>query len=334
MDLDAFIRKRQPQWRRLEAILRRVEGSGLPALDEDQAVEFGRLYRCAASDLNQAQTFVSGDATVRQLNDLVARCYLVIYANDKVNVWAFLRYVVLGYPAVFRRHWRAVLLATILLSAGTLFGYLAAFYDRDAVALLMPAGFPTIQPADEGEDRQTAPMSSDELTAFSTHLFTNNVSVSLVAFVLGLTFGVGTAWVMFYNGILVGVLAAVFVRAGQFTAYATGILPHGVLEFPAILIGGGAGFVLAGGMIRARPWPRRDELVRVGRDALHLVVGCFPLLALAAILEAGVARAPDWVLGSGVKLATAAVFALLFAAYVLLPGWGARIKRLPGVRGA
>ena len=41
-----------------------AEGSGLPCLNEDEVVEFGNLYRRTASDLNQAQTFVSGDATV------------------------------------------------------------------------------------------------------------------------------------------------------------------------------------------------------------------------------------------------------------------------------
>lgn len=53
-----------------------------------------------------------------------------------------------------------------------------------------------------------------------------------------------------------------FVEAGQLTAFATGILPHGVVEIPAILIGGAAGFVLAGGLIRARPWPRLEELAQ------------------------------------------------------------------------
>src|SRR5262245_8904321 len=88
MDLATFIQQRRPQWKALEAILQRVEGSGLGTLDDEQAVEFGRLYRCAASDLNQSQTFVSGDATVQYLNDLVARCYLVIYAPEsKGELW-------------------------------------------------------------------------------------------------------------------------------------------------------------------------------------------------------------------------------------------------------
>src|SRR5438105_2800661 len=104
MDLTTFLNQRRPDWRLLEEILRRVEGSGLASLGEEQAIEFGRLYRRAASDLNQAQTFVSGEATAQYLNDLVARCYLVIYAKTKVDLRGVVRYFVLGFPAVFRRN--------------------------------------------------------------------------------------------------------------------------------------------------------------------------------------------------------------------------------------
>lgn len=322
MDLSTFIQERRPHWRQLEATLQRVEGSGLATLDDTQAIEFGRLYRSAASDLNQAQTFVSGDATVHYLNDLVARCYLVIYAKGKTDLRAMVLYLFWGYPAVFRRNLGPILLATALLGAGTIFGFLASYYDPDARPFLLPSGFSTIQPPEEGAEDQTPLMTTGELGQFSTFLFTNNVSVSLIAFALGITFGVGTAWLLFSNGILLGALGAVFVEAGQLKAFATGILPHGVLELPAIIIGGAAGFVLAKGLIRARPWPRRDELARAGKEAFLLAAGCVPLLAVAAVLEAGVARAPDWFLGSGLKLACAGIFGLLFAVYVLLLGWG------------
>ena len=68
------------------------------------AVEFGQLYRRAASDLNQAQTFVAGDATVRYLNDLVARAYLAVYSRTRVRPWAAVVFWWNEYPAVFRRH--------------------------------------------------------------------------------------------------------------------------------------------------------------------------------------------------------------------------------------
>src|SRR6516162_9175554 len=98
MDLTSFLTHRRADWKRLEAILARVEGSGLPSLDDEQAAEFGRLYRRAASDLNQAQTFVSGDATVRYLNDLVARAYLAIHGKDRARPWATILWLFRAYP--------------------------------------------------------------------------------------------------------------------------------------------------------------------------------------------------------------------------------------------
>jgi uncharacterized membrane protein SpoIIM required for sporulation len=322
MDLATFIRQRRPQWRELEAVLARVEGSGLGALTEEQAVEFGRLYRSAASDLNQAQTFISGDTTVQYLNDLVARCYLVIYARTRVDPWGLLRYLFWGFPAVFRHYFGHFLLATALLAAGTLAGFLISYFDPEGHGFLLPSNFPTIQPGQTGQEGLAPAASTGELAAFSSQLFRNNVSVSLTAFALGITFGVGTAWLMFSNGIILGALAAVFLREGQWLAFCTAVLPHGVLEIPAVLIGGAAGFLLAQGLIQARPWPRLEELGRLGKEGLLLVAGCLPLLAVAAVLEAVVARAPYRFLDSGFKLAVAAVVGLLFVAYVLLLGWG------------
>src|SRR5262249_46578639 len=151
------------------------EGSGLRSLDEEEAVEFGRLYRRAASDLNQAQTFVSGDATVQYLNDLVARCYLLIYGRRRFDFRALLRHFVWGYPVVFRRYFLHSLLAAAVFAGGTAFGFVASFYDPPSRALLLPTDMPTIQPGEDADHVQ----STGEFLAFSAFLFRNNMSVSL-----------------------------------------------------------------------------------------------------------------------------------------------------------
>jgi uncharacterized membrane protein SpoIIM required for sporulation len=326
VDLTTFLHQRRPEWKALEALQEQVEGSGLAALDDQQAVEFARLYRRAASDLNQAQTFVSGDATVQYLNDLVARCYLVIYGKSKIDVGAVLRHLFWGFPAVFRRNLGHFLLATAIFAGGCLFGFLVAEFDPASRAFLLPDDMPTIQPGEGGERLGT----TGEFTAFSSFLFTHNITVTLVVFAMGMTLGVGTAWLLFVNGLGLGALGAVFWDAGAMREFATGILPHGVLEIPACLIGGAAGFVLAQGLIRARPWPRLEELGRAAREAVLLVSGCIPLLLVAGFLEAGVARAPDWFLGSGFKLAVAGVFAVVFAVYTLLLGWEKPARPIKG----
>lgn len=323
MKLADWIDQRRSEWKKLEALLQQAENSGLASLDDAQAVEFARLYRRTASDLNQAQTFVSGDNTVRYLNDLVARCYMAIHARTRVDIWGFVWQLVMGYPSHFRRYLWHILLSTAIFTAGAVFGFIASYYDAPlARGLLLPTDMPTIQP---GQD--TGLQTTGELSAFSSFLFTNNTRVCLLVAALGLTWGIGTTLLMWYNGLMLGALGAVFVEAGELKAYATGILPHGVLEIPACLIAGGAGFILAEALIRARPWPRLEELSRAGKNALWLVAGCFPLMAVAALLEAGVARAPDWYLDSGVKLLAAAIFGLLFLAYILLWGWRFQAKK-------
>jgi uncharacterized membrane protein SpoIIM required for sporulation len=329
MDLATFIQQHRPRWRQLEDILKHVEGSGLASLNEEQAIEFGRLYRQAASDLNQAQTFVSGDATVQYLNDLVARCYLVIYARTRTDWRGLLRHLVFGFPATFRRHIGAVCLATAIFSLGTAFGFAAAYLEPSAREFLMPENFPTIEPGEEGEEENQRAATSGHLAAFSAYLFQNNMRVTLIAFALGITFGIGTAWLLWTNGLMTGALAVAFWNKNQFLAYCTGILPHGVIEIPAILIGSAAGFLLARSMIRVFPWPRLVELTRAGKEALLLVAGTLPLLIGAAFIEAVVARAPNRLLDSGFKLAVAGIVGLAFAAYVLLLGWK---YKAPGTR--
>ena len=320
MNLATFINERRPQWRQLEDLLTHVEGSGLATLEEADAMQFAQLYRRTASDLNQAQTYVTGDATVRYLNDLVARCYLVIHATNRMDGWPVLWQRIRDYPVVFRRHFRQILVALGLLLVGAVFGFTASYYDSAAArGFLLSTDMPMIQP---GQKRSL--QSTGELAGFSAALFRQNVSVTLVAFALGITFGLGTVWLVFENGILMGALAAVFAEAGAWQEFLTGILPHGVLEIPAILLGGAGGFILAEGMLRARPWSRLEELARCGQDALWLVGGAIPLLAVAALLEAVVARAPDDYLDSGLKLAVAALFGLIFLAFLLLPGWRTR----------
>jgi uncharacterized membrane protein SpoIIM required for sporulation len=318
VNLATFLDRRRREWKELEALLDRVEGSGLRSLEPQEAVAFARLYRRAASDLNQAQTFVTGEATVRYLNDLVARCYLIIHARKDPDWRNVLGRLVLGYPAVFRRFLPHFLLAAGLCLLGAVFGFLASYYDGGvARSFLLPTDMPMIQP---GQERPGA-AGAGELAAFSGFLFRHNLSVTLVAFALGMTFGLGTAWLMFENGVILGALAAVFVEAGETLAFCTGVLPHGVLELPACLLGGAGGFVLAQALLRVRPWPRAQELARSVRDALWLVAGCVPLLAVAAFLEAVVARAPSALLDSGLKLAVAALFGSAFVAYLLLVGW-------------
>ncbi len=316
MDLPTFLKQSLPEWRKLEEMLSRVEGSGLRGLSDDEAVEFGRLYRRAASDLNQAQTFVSGDETVGYLNQLVARGYMQVYSGrSRFTPLVWLKAAFLDYPRTVRRNMGYVLFAAALFLLGGVIGSILALRDSHFIEYVFPPNFPHIKPGLENSR-----MSPEAVTAMTGFYFSNNVRVTLLVYALGLTLGVGTCWMLYAEGLRLGALGVVFYRAEELTSFCAELLPHGVLELPAIILGAASGLLLGRGLIVARPWSRLDELARLGKESIRLVWGIVPLLAAAAVLEAAVARAPSWLLGNWLKLTVAAAIGLLFVAYIAFVG--------------
>jgi len=153
-------------------------------------------------------------------------------------------------------------------------------------------------------------------------LISNNVRVSLYAFAGGLTLGLFTAWVLFSNGMFLGLGFGLFKNYGALGYLTTFIAGHGVLELTAIFISAGAGFRLAHAMIAPGDRTRRDALVVEGRIAVLMVGAVVMLLAIAGAIE-GLLSASDApaVWKYGVSAASVVLLVLYFAS-----GWTQRLR--------
>src|SRR5438477_10570708 len=175
--------------------------------------------------------------------------------------------------------------------AGVIFGGFEVAFDPEAKSVLLPEMFaghrgdPSERVA--REERNLKSHSAGGMTSFSAQLMTNNIRVSILALALGMSFGVGTILVLFYNGIILGLIGIDYVLAGQTTFLLGWLLPHGVIEIPAILIGGQAGLMLAGALIgRGKRIPLKARLREVSRDLVTLIFGVGALLVWAGFVEA------------------------------------------------
>ena len=63
------------------------------------------------------------------------------------------------------------------------------------------------------------------------------------------------------------------------------VCPHGSLELPAIFIAGGAGLRLASGLLFPGLYSRRDSIALAGGEAVRLLAGVIPMLAVAGTIE-------------------------------------------------
>ncbi|MGA7564661.1 MAG: stage II sporulation protein M [Terriglobales bacterium] len=153
--------------------------------------------------------------------------------------------------------------------------------------------------------------------AFSAELIKHNIQVALLAAALGVTFGIGTALLLFENGVLLGAVAVHYTQQGFGLFMTAWLLPHGVFEIPSILIAGQAGFYLARLLLRRR----EDRNVRQSmREWLVLVAGLAMMLVWAGLMEAFFSQHHAPTLPYGFKVAVAAAELVLLTIYLLMTG--------------
>lgn len=321
-DVERFLREREGHWHELESMLTQVERTGTRSLGIEGARKFSKLYRQVSADLVRARTELVDASIQDYLNDLVARAYRHVYAGTVGSGWGVLRFFAQEFPALVRKERRVVALSAALFFLGGVVGAAGMAVDPNASAVLVPEQHQATTPTERiAEEEASHGHASDEAAAFSSFLFTHNIQVSFLVFAMGITFGIGTTALMFYNGVPLGALAFQYHAAGHGVFFWAWILPHGIPEISEIVIAGAAGLILARGLL----WPgrrtRRDALVHEAKTAVRLVVGGMPVLVLAGLIEGTISQMHAPLMPYWAKL----VFALVVG--VALFTWLARAGR-------
>jgi uncharacterized membrane protein SpoIIM required for sporulation len=227
------------------------------------------------------------------------------------------------YPRTFRRHLKAFQLAVVLTIGGVAFGALALRIDSEAKSVIMPfehlQGSPSERVAKERE-RKGRDMEGHK-DSFSAQLMTHNTQVALFTLALGMTFGFGTIVELFYNGVILGAVGYDYVHDGQTVFLLGWLLPHGVIEIPAILVGGQAGFVIAYALIGWGSRISRAERLRlVSRDVVTLAGGAAMMLVWAGLVESFLSQYHEPVISYGTKITFGLVEAALLTFYLGFSG--------------
>jgi len=277
-----WLEKRKPYWSKLESLLNQSNKAGLKSLSRSDLQELSLLYRQTAADLAAIREDPGSVHFARYINQLLVRAHNTIYSGSKASPKAILTFFWETYPAAFRRNVKHCLLATVIFAVAGLVGAVLTYQNPDfKVKLLGPQMVETI----EKREMWTHSIVGIKPLA-SSAIMTNNMSVGFMTFALGITAGLGTIYMMAFNGLLIGVIGMACWLSGMSVQLWSFVAPHGVLELPAIFIAGGAGLRIAQGLLFPGVLPRRDSLAQAGVDAVQLVLGTIPILIVAGLIEA------------------------------------------------
>jgi uncharacterized membrane protein SpoIIM required for sporulation len=309
IDLQRFLDSGRPEWSELESILDKMETDPGHAMSFGELRRFYALYQRVSADLARVQTFASEPDICRYLEALTGRAYAEINETRergaRIRPWIwFLR----DFPRAFRRNIRAFQLSLLITLAGAVFGAVAVDIDADAKSAIIPQQFSPLlgDPAKrvQKEETRTDDPLANAKAAFATSLMENNIRVSILMLALGMTWGIGTMLLLFYNGVLLGAVMLDYIRARQ-TAFVLGwLLPHGVIEIPAILIAGQAGLLIGKALIGGRDRSTlKGRLRTIGPEIMTLIGGVAVMLVWAGLIESFFSQVHQPVIPYAAKIA-------------------------------
>ncbi|NEP17596.1 MAG: stage II sporulation protein M [Leptolyngbya sp. SIO4C1] len=324
MNIKRWIARREPSWQQLDGLLRQAESRGLKSLDTAQIKTLASLYRSVSGDLARARTQQVGPETVRQLQQLTSRSYSQIYQGSRRQDWraaiAFYRY---GFPAVVQQCWGYIAIAALLFGLSGLIGWWYGWQDPAFLSLVLGPDF--VEQVRATQELWTVSILGREPVA-SSAIMINNISVALRAICGGVAFylptvpmvtppGVFTLFLMSFNGLMIGAVATLVAQTNLAYELWAFVLPHGALELPAIFLAGGAGLLLARGILLPGRYRRLDALRIYGLQAAKLVYGIVPMLVIAGVIEGFFSPSPF--VPAPFKYLTGAILLLLLTLYCL-----------------
>jgi uncharacterized membrane protein SpoIIM required for sporulation len=284
MKLTTYLTEREDGWQRFDELLK-AAGRRPERLDPDQIRELAVRYRSAAADLAVARRRFPTDPVVPRLERMVGRGRGLIYERSgrRANLVTLFTD---RYWRLLAERSRPLGLAALLLLAPGILAALWAIADPETMTQLLPPEFLWVVESDTTDQG----LGAVGLAGFSTFVLVNNIRVSLLVFALGITFGLGTALLLAYNGVLLGGVMGLAIGAGNGDLLLSAVMAHGILELTCIVVAGGTGLAMGRAMLRPGNMTRRAALAAEAGPAFTIAASTAPWLIIAGLVEGYLSR--------------------------------------------
>ena len=315
MDYGRFTAEGAPHWQATTRLLDRL-GRRRKGLDLDELDALAQGHRRVMGDYAVARTHFPGTAVTARLQRLAFRGHRALARIEAPWTRRLWRFLVHDYPAIFRAASGPLTVALAIFCGATLLGIVLAGVDPGFAEIFVGA--------DAMAGMRRGEIWTDEVghlvppALLSSQIFTNIMSVALVACGGGALLGLGTLYLLVMNGVMFGSVLSLAAHYDLFDRLLAWIAAHGPLELFLIVVASAAGFQIAWGQLRWANQSRRESFAAAARQAVRLVGGTLPWFVLLGLVEGNVS--PLMELATSAKAVLGLALLGMFLAYTRLPG--------------
>lgn len=306
----AFIKQNKEKWLNFE---KAIFGKTLKNPDE-----LASLYIQLVNDLSYAQTYYPKSKTILYLNNLAAKAFQKIYKTKREDTNRFVHFWKIEVPLIVYEYRRYVLYSFAIFLSFVAIGALSAAYDDSFVRLILGDEYVNLSLENIEAGDPVAIYKSGSTWGSAIGITINNIIVGINCFILGIFGGLGTAYYMLRNGIMLGAFQYFFYQEDVFWESVRGIWIHGSMEIFAIVIEGAAGLILGASILFPKTYSRLTSFKMGVKNGIKILVSTFPFTIAAGFLEGYVTRysntMPNW-LSVGIILITLSLISYYYLIY-------------------
>ena len=250
--------------------------------DPDETAE---RFITLVDDLSYAKTFYPNSKLTRWINGIAAGIYQSIYRNKKEKynrVFTFWKYEL---PLLFKKYHKTLLFTFVVFLLFVLIGVFGSIKDESFIRGVLSDSYVDATEDNIAKGDPFGVYKSDNPFTMFVYIAMNNSFVALMMVTGGLLTGVGTLYLMWQNGLMLGCFQYMFFAKGLGLKSVMVIWVHGTLEILAFVIASTAGFIIAQGILFPGTFSRRASFKSGVKDALKVMIILVPVFIIAAFFE-------------------------------------------------
>jgi uncharacterized membrane protein SpoIIM required for sporulation len=277
----SFVRQNKEKWISFENAL----DNNIKINPDDLASYYIQL----TNDLSYAQTYYPESKTLLYLNSLASQAHQKIYITKKESKNKLISFWIDEFPLFFYQYHKTLLYAFLIFMSAVVIGAVSTLNDDSFVRLILGDAYVnmTIENIEKGEPMAVYKGGSKIGTFLGITI--NNIRVAIIAFALGVFFSIGTVFVLFSNGIMLGAFITFFYNYGILEKTST-VWLHGTIEISVIVIAGCAGLVMGNSFLFPKTYSRRVAFMKGAKDGLKIVMSTIPFFIIAGFIEGFITR--------------------------------------------